>query len=126
MEGKILIIEDDKFLLKLYSEELTREGFEVSKASTGEEGLSKVEAEEPDLVILDLILPSKNGFEVLSEIKMDSEAEDIPVIILSNLGEEEDIERGLELGAEDYLVKTEFSMSKLPEVVKEQLAKSGN
>lgn len=122
MDAKVLIIEDDKFLLKLYSDELTREGFEVSKASTGEEGLSRVEAEAPDLIILDLILPSKNGFEVLSEIKLDSESEDIPIIILSNLGQEEDIERGLELGADTYLVKTEFSMSKLPEVVKEQLA----
>jgi len=121
---KILIIEDDKFLLKLYSDKLRREGFEVSGSLTGEEGLNKVFTEKPDMVILDLVLPGKNGFEVLSEIKLNPETKCIPVIILTNLGQESDIKRGLELGASTYLIKTDFPMSKLPEIVKEQLVKA--
>lgn len=122
--NKILIIEDDKFLLKLYSDKLQREGFKVFESLTGEEGLNKVLAEKPDLVILDLILPGKNGFEVLSEMKLNPETKEIPVIILSNLGQETDIKRGLEMGAAAYLVKTDFSVNQLPEIVRENLIKA--
>lgn len=121
---KILIIEDDKFLLKLYSEKLRRDGFEVLESLTGEEGLNKVLMEKPDLVILDLILPGKNGFEVLSEIKLNPKTKKTPIIILTNLGQEADIKKGLELGAAAYIVKTEFSMNQLPGVVKEHLVKA--
>lgn len=124
MKNKILIIEDDKFLIKLYSDKLRRERFEVLESLTGEEGLNKVFIEKPDLVILDLILPGKNGFEVLSEMKLNPKTKNIPVIILTNLGQESDIKRGLELGAVAYLVKTEFSMNQLPELVKEYLVKA--
>jgi len=124
MPHRILIIEDDKFLLKLYSDKLKREGFEVMGSLTGEEGLNRVAIEKPDLVVLDLVLPRKNGFEVLSEIKLNRETKDIPVIIFTNLGQEADIKRGLELGAASYLVKTDFSVNKLPELVKECLLKS--
>ena len=121
---KILLIEDDKFLLKLYSDKLNREGFEVSMAASGEEGLSKVSAEKPDLVLLDIILPQKNGFDILSEIKLNPATKNIPVIMLTNLGQESDIKTGFELGAADYLVKTDFSITKLPEVVRKYLAAS--
>ena len=84
-QKRILIIEDDKFLLKLYSDKLKREGFEVSMAISGEEGLGKVEHEKPDLVLLDIILPQKNGFDILGEIKLNKETKNIPVIILTNL-----------------------------------------
>lgn len=118
---KILLIEDDKFLIKLYSEKLTRAGFEVSMAVSGEEGLGKVIAEKPDLVLLDVILPQKNGFDILSELKLNAETKNIPVIMLTNLGQESDITTGRELGAADYLVKTDFSINKLPEVVRKHL-----
>lgn len=121
---KILIIEDDRFLLKLYSDKLRREGFDVVGSVAGEEGSSKVFSEKPDLVILDLVLPQKSGFEILSEMKLNPETKKIPVIILTNLGQESDIKRGLELGAEAYLVKTEFSINQLGELVKEYLAKA--
>lgn len=124
MAHKILIIEDDKFLLKLYSDKLRREKFEVLESLTGEEGLNKVLMEKPDLVILDLVLPGKNGFEVLSEIKLNLKTKKIPVIILTNLGQESDVKRGLALGAIAYLVKTEFSINQLPELVKECLVKA--
>lgn len=122
--AKILITEDDKFLLKLYSDKLRREGFEVLESLTGEEGFNRVLMERPDLVILNLILPRKNGFEVLSEMKLNSETKNIPVIILTNLAQESDIKRGLGLGAAAYLVKTEFSINQLAEVVKEHLVKA--
>ena len=121
---KILLIEHDKFLLKLYSDKLNREGFEVSMSITGEEGLGKVAAEKPDLVLLDIILPQKNGFDILSEIKLNSATKNIPVIILTNLGQDSDIKTGFELGAVDYLVKTDFSITKLPEIVRKYLASS--
>lgn len=121
---KILIIENDKFLLKLYSEKLKREGFDVSEAITGNEGLNKVAAQKPNLIILDLILPGKDGFEVLSEIKLNPATKNIPVIILSNLGQESDVKRGLELGAVNYIIKTDFSIGQLPQLVKEGLVKA--
>ncbi len=122
--AKILIVEEDKFLIKLYSQKLKRENFEVVTAISGEEGLHKALTEDPDLIILDLILPYKSGFEVLSEIKINSKTKNIPVIILSNLGQESDIERAKELGAAAYLVKPDFSVTRLSEIVKEELAKS--
>jgi len=118
----VLLIEDDKFLVKLYRDKLNREEFEVSLAITGEEGLNKIRDEKPDVVLLDIILPEKNGFEVLSEMRLDPEIKDIPVIILTNLGQESDVKTGLELGAKDYLVKTEFSISKLSEKIRKTLA----
>ena len=119
---RILIVEDDKFLIKLYNDKLTRAGLEVSMAISGEEGLAKVENEKPDIVLLDVILPQKNGFDILSELKLNPDTKNIPVIILTNLGQESDIKTGLDLGAEDYLVKTDFSINKLPEKVKAVLA----
>lgn len=123
MKNKILIIEDDMFLLKLYSDKLKREGFEVQKSLTGEEGLNKILADRPDLIILDLVLSRKSGFEILSEIKLNPKTKNIPVIILTNLAQKSDINRGLELGAVDYLVKTDFSVTQLPKIIKEHLAK---
>jgi len=120
---KILIIEDDKFLLKLYGDKLRRAGFEVAESVTGEEALNKISVDMPDLIILDLILPKKSGFEILTEFKLNPKTKNIPVIILTNLGQESDIKRGLEMGAVDYLVKTDFSMNKLPQLIKEKLIK---
>ena len=117
------MIEDDIFLRKIYRDKLTRSGFEFIEATNGEEGLNKIISENPDLVLLDLILPRKNGFEVLYEMKRNEKTKNIPVIILSNLGQESDIKRGLRLGAEDYLVKTEISLSEVVQKVKECLVK---
>lgn len=123
MKKRILIIEDDVFLLKLYSNKLKGEGFEVEKSLTGEEGMNKISLRKPDLIILDLILSKKSGFEILSELRLNKKTKNIPVIILTNLGQKSDIEKGLELGAKAYLVKTEFSVNELPNLVKEYLVK---
>jgi len=122
--NKILIVEDDEFLKRIYTLKLKKAGFEIVLASDGEEAVEKIKEEKPDLILLDLILPKKNGFEVLEEIKVIPELVDIPVIILSNLGQESDIKKGIELGAVDYLVKTEISIDTVVSKIKEYLAKS--
>jgi len=118
MSKKILIIEDDKFLRELIVKKLVKEGYEISEAVDGEEGVKKVKEEKPDLVLLDLILPGIDGFEVLSRTKEDPALSQIPVIILSNLGQKEDVERGLGLGAIDYLIKAHFTPGEIIEKIR--------
>jgi len=120
---KILMVDEDKFLRKVYRDKFSREGFEFLEATTGVEGLNKIISEKPDLVILDLILPGKCGFDVLIETKMKKETKDIPVVILSNLGQDSDIKRGMDLGAVDYLIKSEVSLSQVVRKIKEFLFK---
>jgi len=122
---KILIIEEDRFLRKIYKNKFAKAGFEFREAISGDEGLNKVYSEKPDLILLDLMLPKKSGFEVLVELKSNKSTKKIPVIILSNLAQEEDIKRTLSLGARDYLIKTEVSLSDVVDRVKECLARMG-
>ena len=121
---KVLMIEDNPSLRKIYKNRLTLEGFDFIEATNGEEGLNKVKAEKPDLVLLDLILPKKNGFDVLIEMKRNKETRNIPVIILSNLGQESDIKKGLALGAQEYLVKPEVTLSGVVDRIKECIVKN--
>jgi DNA-binding response OmpR family regulator len=121
MGPKILIIEDDKFLRELIAKKLNEEGFGVDEAVDGEEGLRKSKEGKPNLILLDLILPGIDGFEVLAKIKQDPEIKSIPVIILSNLGQKEDIEKGIKLGAFDYLVKAHFTPGEIIEKVRNAL-----
>lgn len=118
---KILIVEDDKFLRDLLERKLIKEGYEISVAVDGEEALRKVKEEKPDLVLLDLILPGVGGFDVLVQIKKDAELSEIPVIILSNLGQKDDIEKGLKLGAMDYLIKAHFAPGEIIEKIKKAI-----
>lgn len=118
---KILVVEDDKFLRELISRDLVKEGYDVVEAVDGEKGIESIKKENPDLVLLDLILPGIDGFEVLSRMKSDPALSQIPVIILSNLGQRDDIERGLELGASDYLIKAHFTPNEIIEKIKTML-----
>jgi len=118
---KILMIEDNIFLRKLYRDKLDREGFDFVEAINGLEGINKSISESPDLILLDLILPLKNGFDVLIEIRKNPTTKKIPVIILSNLGQETDIQEALSLGAQEYLVKTEVKLSEAVDKVKSHL-----
>ena len=118
---KILIIEDDRFLRELITRKLSDEGFVVIEAVDGEEGIKKVKEKKPDLILLDLILPSIDGFEVLSQIKKEESLKSIPVIILSNLGQKEEVEKGLKLGAIDYLIKAHFTPGEIIEKIKNNL-----
>ena len=121
MAKTILIIEDDKFLKELIVRKLTEEGFGVSEAVDGEEGIKKIKEEKPDLVLLDLILPGIDGFEVLSQMRKESALSSIPVIILSNLGQKEDVEKGLKMGAVDYLIKAHFTPGEIIDKIKAAL-----
>lgn len=120
--AKILIVEDDKFLRELITQKVLKEGYQVVEAVDGEEGIAKIKEEKPDLVLLDLILPGVDGFEVLRQAKENPETSNIPVIILSNLGQKDDVERGMKLGAADYLVKANFTpgeiLSKIKSILK--------
>lgn len=122
MPTKIVVVEDDKFLRELIVQKLTREGYQAVGAVDGEDGVEKISAEKPDLVLLDLILPGMDGFEVLANIKEKEELKDIPVIILSNLGQRDDVERGLKLGAIDFMIKAHFTpteiIAKIQRVIK--------
>jgi len=118
MAKTILVIEDDKFLRELITQKLIKEDFEVSEAVDGEEGIKKIKEEKPDLILLDLILPGIDGFEVLSQMKKESTLASIPVIILSNLGQKDDVEKGLKMGAIDYLIKAHFTPGEIIDKIK--------
>ena len=118
MAKTILVIEDDKFLRELITRKLLNEAYEVSEAVDGEEGIKKIKEGKPDLILLDLILPGIDGFEVLSKMKEDPALASIPVIILSNLGQKDDVEKGLKMGAVDYLIKAHFTPGEIIEKIK--------
>lgn len=121
---KILIIEDDNFLRELIADKLTQQGFQVIEAIDGQEGLDICQEQKPDLIILDLILPTIDGFEVLKIIKQDPQLSSIPVLILSNLGRPNEIKKGLDLGAKDYMVKSNFTLSEILNKVTETISQS--
>jgi len=116
-KNKILIIEDDQTLVKLISSILDKSQYEVLMATESDEGLDKAKSEKPDLVVLDILLPGKSGFECLKKLKEMKETKAIPVIILSNLGQTEEIRRGLALGAVGYLVKADFQIDEILEEI---------
>ena len=119
----IALIEDDEVLAKVLSTELADEGFKVVQAFDGEAGLELVASRRPDLVLLDLILPKKHGFEVLEALNKSPDTKNIPVIILTLLSEAEDVKKGLRLGADDYLVKSDHAIGEIVEKVKNFFAK---
>ncbi|MDP2648096.1 MAG: response regulator [Candidatus Yanofskybacteria bacterium] len=120
---KILLVEDDEVLAKVIYEELGDAGFEVFQAYDGEAGLNLARKKQPDLVLLDILLPKKNGFEVLDAMKKTPETKEIPVIVLTMLGSDEDIKKGLQLGANDYIVKSQHAVIEIIEKVKNFFAK---
>lgn len=122
---KVLIVEDDVMLNKIYQAKLGMLGYQVFAAYDGEEGIKKMEEVVPDITLLDLMLPKKNGFEVLEVVKQNIKLSRIPVIILSNLGQGDDIERGRALGAEDFLVKSNIKLETVIEKVEQVLQKHG-
>jgi len=107
---KVLVAEDDTFLLKVYETKLTKAGYTVITALDGDETLAKIKETSPDLILLDLIMPKKSGFEVLETMKAEGTIQNIPIIVLSNLGQESDTKKALELGATDYFVKSNSSI----------------
>lgn len=110
---RILLIEDDTFLVGMYVTKLEHEHFETLVAPDGAEGLVVARTMVPDLVLLDIRLPTMNGWEVLEELKRDPTTRAIPVILLTNLGDKKDVEKGMALGAADYLIKAHFMPSEV-------------
>ena len=119
---KVMIVEDDEHISKVYEIKLAKEGIESSLAKDGEEAVAKITSEKPDLIILDLMIPKKDGFEVLEEIKKNPDTAGIPVIVLSNLGQQTDQDRALHLGANEYLVKVDNPIQEVINKVKGYLA----
>lgn len=120
--AKVLLVDDDALLLRMYEEKLKHEGFEVETALSGEEGLRKARSSKPNLILLDILMPSMDGFQVLEKLKADPETKEIPVIFLTNLSRDEgDIKKGLGLGAAAYLVKARFRPSEVVRKIKEVL-----
>jgi DNA-binding response OmpR family regulator len=117
----IVLAEDDKFISKAYQDAFRRDNFNVIPAHDGVEALEMIRTHLPNIILLDVIMPGKNGFEVLEEIKKDPKISDIPVIILSNLGQDRDIEKGKELGAVDYVIKSNFTISEIVKKIEENI-----
>jgi len=119
---RILLAEDDRFLRKAAEAQLRQHGFTVVAAVDGEEALRLARAERPDLVLLDLIMPKMQGFEVLKTLKQDPATADIPVIVLSNLGQDRDVQQAMELGAVAYYIKAHVSLHDLVKKIEAALA----
>lgn len=114
---KILVIEDDAFLSSLIAGELSSAGYAVLSAADGEKGIVLAK-EMPDLILLDLVMPGMDGFETLAALKADPALAHIPVVVLSNLGQPEDIKRATDAGAHDFLIKVHFTPSEIIEKIK--------
>lgn len=121
MPKKILLIEDDPFLSSLLGNRLKKEGFEVIAVKSGGEASKALASDKPDLILLDIILPGKSGFEVLEDIRSNPASSKISVIVISNLGQESDIEKAKELGATDYIVKAKITIDDLVNNIKKFL-----
>jgi len=119
---KILIIEDDEHVSKVYEMKFSKEGYSTVFVSNGEEAVEKITSEKPDLIILDLMVPKKDGFVILGEIKKNSSTASIPVLVLSNLGGKSDQDRALGLGANEYMVKVNYSMQEVIDRAKSYLS----
>lgn len=120
---KILIIEDDFFIRELYLRQLQKEGFEVSGSADGADGLVQANNLKPDLILLDIMLPKLNGLDLLRTLKTKAETQNIPVILLSNLGQDSVVKEGFTLGAEGYLIKSAYTPSQIIEEVKNFMEK---
>lgn len=117
----ILVIEDDPVLSMMYRTKLEADGFVLEMAGNGADGLALAKSKKPDLVLLDIIIPQLDGFSVLEELKNDAKTKKIPVILLTNLGTDEDKKKGEELGAADYLVKANFTPEQISQTIKQYL-----
>ncbi len=110
---KILLVEDDRFFRKFYVEKLKESGFEVDEADDGIQGVEKIRIFKPDLVVLDIIMPNKDGFEVLKEVRSDPVFKTLPILVFSTLGQESDVTKARQLGASDFVNKSLFDFNEL-------------
>ena len=123
MAKKILIIEDEEIMINLLQRKLTQEGYEISIAIDGDEGIRAMKKVKPDLILLDIIMPKMGGFEVMEEMNKDKKLKNIPIIVISNSGQPVELDRAQKLGAKDWLIKTEFDPQEVIDKVVEQIGK---
>ena len=123
MKQTALIIEDDKFLADIYLTKLQQAGFQVEVAEDGKSGIQKAQEMRPNVILLDIVMPQVDGFEVLKRLKEISEMKETRFILLTNLGQKENVERGLKLGADAYIVKAHYTPTEVVAKVKEVLEK---
>ncbi len=118
---KVILVEDEQVIVDLLERKLTQEGYDVTVARDGVEGLEKMKEAKPDLVLLDIIMPRMGGFEVMAQMGKDPELKEIPIIIISNSGQPVELDKARELGARDWLIKTEFDPQEVLDKVKRQI-----
>lgn len=116
-----MIVEDDPYIMRVYERKFQAEGFTITTAKNGEEGLEKVKEAKPDIILLDLVMPKKDGFEFVRELRKDDSFIKTPIIVLTNLGQEHDIERAQKLGISAYLLKSNQSIQDVFEMVQKTL-----
>lgn len=121
---KILLVEDDTFISEMVVKKLKEAELIVDLAMDAETGMVKIQKDKPDLILLDIVLPGMDGYEFLEKVKADKELSSIPVLILSNLGQKDEIERGLALGAKDFLVKAHLNLDEILQKVEQALGKT--
>jgi OmpR family response regulator RpaB len=122
MATKVLIIEDDQLIQRMYGKIFTFEGYEVITASDGEEGLEKARTTSPTIILLDVMMPKLNGMQVLEKLKMDPATKTIPVVMLSNLAGDNDIETALAKGAVKYIIKSEHDPKEIADMIEQIVA----
>lgn len=118
---KILLVEDDPFVSDIYNTKFREEGFEIEVAADGQDCLNKLEDKKPDLLVLDIVLPKIDGWEILKKIKDNENLKDLKVVILSNISQKEDVEKGLNFGAIEYFIKAHYTPTEICEKIKKIL-----
>ncbi len=117
----ILVAEDDRFYAHIYQAKLSFEGYELQVVNNGDELLKAAKEKKPDLILLDLMMPVKDGFDTLRELKADAQLKEIKVVVISNLGQDEDVKSALEAGAVDFFIKANLSIEEMVEKVKKHI-----
>jgi len=119
----VALIEDDPLIAEMYTTKFKKEGFDLKHAPDGETGLQLIKDAKPDIILLDIIMPKLDGFQVLKQLRILPDFKDTPVIMLTNLGQEEDVQKGRQYGATDYFIKTNFTPAAIVDKVKTLLKK---
>lgn len=122
VSAKILIVEDDRYISKMYQLKLSLDGFDVQLSENGRLGIAKAKEFLPDIVLTDILMPEMDGFDVIKGLKEDPATKNIPILIMSNLGQEDHIQKGLDLGAIGYIVKSQYNPQEVVDKIKEVLA----
>lgn len=122
--SKILFIEDDPLIIKIYTTRLTADGYQVLSAENGEAGIKLAETEIPDIIVLDIMMPRMDGFGVLEKIKSNEKLKNKPVLVYSNLAQDEEIQRARQMGATEFIIKANFSPTEMVEKIKQYLNKN--